>query len=285
MRFFVAGARGMLASDLVPVLKKKGEVVGEDQPEIDITDISCVRERLKQAMPDIVINCAAYTAVDRAEEDIETAFEVNGLGAEKLAIVCKEVGARLVHISTDFVFDGNQNIPYREEDLTNPLSVYGQSKLEGEELTRKYLDNSLIVRTSWLYGKGGNNFVKTILRLASEMEEVGMVYDQTGTPTYTKDLAEGIARLIDVGATGTYHFSNEGVCSWYDFAHEIMYIAMEEGASFRLKKLRPILTEEYPVPAKRPKYSVLNKGKYKKETSRDIAHWRDALKRYMAETD
>ncbi|MBE9536961.1 MAG: dTDP-4-dehydrorhamnose reductase [Proteobacteria bacterium] len=283
MRFFVAGARSMLASDLIPLLEQKGEVRCGSRPDFDIADLDKVDKNLKAYMPDIVINCAAYTAVDKAESDKETAFKTNREGSENLARACREIGAKLVHISTDFVFDGENNQPYTEDDATNPIAIYGVSKLAGEISIKNTTDNYLIVRTSWLYGKNGNNFVKTILRLASERDKLGIVYDQTGTPTYTKDLAEGIINLIENKASGIYHFSNEGVCSWYDFAHEIIGVAEEMGEKFKLKKLRPILTEDYPTPAKRPVYSVLDKAKYKETTSQEIPHWRDGLKLYLEE--
>ena len=283
MKFLVAGARGMLASDLIPLLEKKGDVKCGSRPDFDISNQDQIHKTLKAYMPDLVINCVAYTAVDKAESEKNAAFETNERGAENLARACRETGAKLVHVSTDFVFDGGGNRPYIEDDITNPIGIYGTSKLAGETSIKNTTDNYLIVRTSWLYGKKGNNFVKTILRLASEREELGIVYDQTGTPTYTKDLAEGIINLIENKASGIYHFSNEGVCSWYDFAHEIIDIAEKRGETFKLKKLKPILTKDYPVPAKRPAYSVLNKAKYKEATSREIPHWRDGLKRYLAE--
>ena len=286
MKFFVAGAKGMLASDLIPLLEKKGDVAKGDLPEFNITDIDCVRKRLKEVGPDIVINCAAYTAVDRAEEEEDIATAVNGTGAGNLALVCEELGVRLVHISTDFVFDGQINRPYVEEDITGPVSAYGRSKLEGERQISKALDDYIIVRTSWLYGANGNNFVKTISHLALEKDDLGIVYDQVGTPTYTKDLAEGLINLIDVKAEpGIYHFSNEGVCSWYDFACEIVKILQDRGESLELRLLRPIRTEEYPTPAVRPRYSVLDKAKYKRVVSKDIPYWRDGLIRYFNDSD
>lgn len=285
MRFFVAGARGMLAADLIPILENMGEVSCGSRPDFDISDPEKVNKSLKACMPDIVINCAAYTAVDKAETDEEMAFAVNARGPEVLAKASKEIGAKLIHISTDFVFDGKGNMPYVESDQTNPICVYGASKLAGETSIIKNTDNYLIVRTSWLYGKNGGNFVKTILRLASEREELGIVYDQTGTPTYTKDLAEGIVNLIKNKASGIYNFSNEGVCSWYDFAREIVDIEEGMGKKHKLKRLNPILTKDYPTPAKRPAYSVLNKSRYKETTSQDIPHWKDGLKRYLLEAE
>ena len=272
----------MLASDLIPLLEEIGEVVRGDLPAFDITDKECVSRVLRGTRPDVVINCAAYTAVDRAEEDKEKAYAVNGRGAGNLAEVCNEISSRLIHISTDFVFDGQNNRPYMEEDRTNPLSVYGSSKLEGESIIQEVMSDYVIVRTSWLYGRNGNNFVKTVSRLATEREELGILFDQVGTPTYTKDLSEGIVNLI-VAEPGIYHFSNEGVCSWYDFAYEIVTLLKESGESLKLRNLRPILTEEYPTPAKRPSYSVLNKAKYKRVTSKTIPYWRDGLLRYFKE--
>ncbi len=270
-----------MACDLVPLLEEKGEVVRGDRPGFDIADIDVVRARLKDAAPDIVVNCAAYTDVDGAEKERELAFAVNGSGPGNLALLCAELKSRLVHISTDFVFDGEAGRPYGEESSPNPLSVYGRSKLEGERRVRETLDDHIIVRTSWLYGKGGGNFIETIATLAGEREELGVVYDQVGTPTSTVDLAEAIVNLIDRAGPGTYHFSNEGVCSWYDFAYEIVRNLRERGESLRLKRLRPILTEEYPTPATRPRYSVLDKAKYRSTTGMEIPHWREGVERYF----
>lgn len=280
MKFFVAGSRGMLASDLIPLLEEKGKVIKGDLPELDITNLASVRKLLLQEKPDIVINCAAYTAVDKAEEEKEKAFAVNGKGAGNLATLCSETGARLIHISTDFVFDGKSNQPYLEDDSPDPLGVYGASKLEGEKRVKEATDNYIIIRTSWLYGIHGHNFVKTISRLAGEKEELGIVFDQTGTPTYTVDLARAIINLLSAKA-GIYHFSNEGVCSWYDFAYEAISLLQARGNTLKLRELKPILTEDYPTPAMRPPYSVMNKNKYKMATSQQIPHWRDGLVRYF----
>ena len=281
MKCFVAGAKGMLAADLIGLLQVKGEVVKGDLPDFDITDVNVVTKKLRDINPEIVVNCAAYTAVDKAESEKERAFLVNGRGAENLALACKETNSRLIHVSTDFIFDGEKGVPYDENDSPNPLSVYGSSKLEGERKIQEVMDDAIIVRTSWLYGRHGNNFVETIKRLASEREELGIVYDQLGTPTYTRDLACGIVALLDNAESGLYHFANEGVCSWYDFACEIVEMAEACGENLKLKKLKPILTKEYPTPAVRPKYSVMDKAKYKAATNRDIPHWRDGLKRYF----
>ena len=284
MKFYVAGSKGMLASDLASMLEDCGGVIKRDLPELDITDIACVREDIKAAAPDIVINCAAYTAVDRAEEEESTCYAVNAFGAGNLATVCKELGIRLVHISTDFVFDGEACRPYTEDNTTAPISVYGKTKLAGENLIRQKMDDYLIVRTSWLYGSHGNNFVKTLSRLAAERDSLGIVYDQIGTPTYTKDLAGAIINLISIKAEpGIYHFSNEGLCSWYDFAHEIIAALQAKGETLKLRELTPILSEEYPTAAARPAYSVMDKSKYKRVTSKTIPHWQDGLIRYFEE--
>ena len=283
MKFFLAGSKGMLASDLLPLLKTRGEVITGDLPDFDITDLDSSRRTLHEARPDVVINCAAYTAVDKAEEEKERAYAVNGRGAGNLALICRDIRSKLIHISTDFVFDGKNNRPYVEDAGVNPLSVYGSSKLAGEALVSESSDENLTIRTSWLFGLHGNNFVKTIMRLAGEREELGIVFDQTGTPTYTKDLAEAILNLIDSEARGIYHFSNEGVCSWYDFAYAVIENMRRKGHPIKLKRLNPIRTEDYPLPAERPAYSVLDKGKYKKLTSKNIPHWSEGLKQYFNE--
>jgi len=284
MNFYLVGSKGMLASDLALMLEGCGELIRRDLPEMDITDIGSVRSDMRAAGPNIVINCAAYTAVDKAEEEESVCHAVNAIGPGNLATVCKEMGIRLIHISTDFVFEGKACRPYSEEDTTVPLSVYGKTKLAGESLIRQAMDDYLIVRTSWLYGRHGNNFVKTVSRLAAERDSLGIVYDQTGTPTYTKDLAQGIMNLISVKAEpGIYHFSNEGLCSWYDFAYEITRILQLRGEALKLKELSPILSKEYPTAAARPAYSVMDKGKYKRATSKTIPHWRDGLIRYFEE--
>ncbi len=282
MKFFVAGSKGMLASDLIQLLEERGEVLSGDLPDFDITDKEAVENCLRGISPDVVINCAAYTAVDRAEEEKETAYAVNGRGADNLAEACGKLKARLVHISTDFVFDGGKSRPYVENDEPNPISVYGSSKLEGERIIQDVMSDYVIIRTSWLYGQHGNNFVKTISHLATDREDLGIVFDQVGTPTYTKDLSRAIINLISA-EPGIYNFSNEGVCSWYDFASEIIALLKNKGEPMKLKDLRPILTEEYPTPAIRPPYSVLDKSKYKKSTSNTIPHWRGGLIRYFEE--
>lgn len=271
----------MLAQGLIPLLDKRGcRLFAFPQAGLDITDIPAVRKTLESAGPGVVVNCAAYTNVDRAEEEKKEAFSVNAKGPENLARVCGEIGARLVHISTDFVFDGKKTTPYNEEDEPNPLSVYGKSKLRGEENIQKETDDFIIIRTSWLYGRDGIHFVDRILSLARKKRSLGIVFDQVGTPTYTLDLARAIINLLE-SPSGIYHFSNEGVASWYDLAESAVEMARDKGVKMKLKEIRPILTEEYPAPAKRPDYSVLDKSKYKKVTGALIPHWRESLSRYI----
>jgi dTDP-4-dehydrorhamnose reductase len=281
MKVFVAGSKGMLATDLLWLLEKDHEVFKGSRPRFDITDINSVKEAIVGVRPDWVINCAAYTAVDRAETEPELAFKVNGMGPGNLASVCRDAGAGLVHISTDFVFDGKKNTPYRESDATSPVNTYGKSKLEGELKVREILPGSVIIRTSWLYGLNGANFVKTIIRLALERESLDVVLAQVGCPTSTGDLASGIVNLIEAGVQGIFHFSNEGVASRYDLAYEIVDILKQKGVPLKAKTLRPIVTESQPGLAIRPNYTVLDKSKYKKAAGKEIAHWREALKRFL----
>ena len=222
-----------------------------------------------------IINCAAYTAVDKAESEIELADKINHQAIKHFAIIAKDKNIKLIHISTDYVFDGTNHKPYIETDNTNPQSVYGQTKLDGEKVIQMINPtNSIIIRTSWVYSSYGNNFVKTMLRLGKERESLGVIYDQIGSPTYAKDLAKTILDIlpkINNTQTEVYNYSNEGVCSWYDFAKEIMKIAK------LTCKINPIETSQYPTPAQRPHYSLLNKSKIKNDYTIDIPYWRDSL--------
>lgn len=278
-KILVTGSNGQLGSELKELsCDNKNEFVFTDVEELDITDIEASRSFLKNSGFNYIINCAAYTAVDRAENDTELAYKVNVLAAKNLAILSKELNISLVHISTDFVFDGTKSTPYVETDHVNPLSVYGKTKLEGEKEIIKNTDRAVIIRTSWLYSFYGNNFVKTMIRLGKEKEQLNVIFDQTGTPTYAKDLASVILKIIEkdpVTGTEIYHYSNEGVASWYDFAKSIM-----DNAELNCI-VKPIETKNYPTPAKRPHYSVLNKSKIKEQFSVDIPHWQDSLKNCM----
>ncbi|WP_298269825.1 dTDP-4-dehydrorhamnose reductase [Geobacter sp.] len=269
----VVGAKGMLGQDLMRVLP--GDVRGVDIGEIDITSAESVRRVLLTLKPRVVVNAAAYTDVDGCETNVELAMKVNGEGVGHLAAVTKELGALLVQLSTDYVFDGGKGSACGEDDPVNPLSVYGRSKLLGEENARTNPDH-LIVRTQWLYGLGGKNFVETMLRLAKERTELAVVDDQIGSPTWTVDLALAINELIDNGRRGTYHAANSGFCSWYGFAGAIF---AEAGVPM---KVRPQTTEELGRPAPRPLYSVLDCGKLSRDTGLVLEQWREALKSYLA---
>jgi len=286
----IAGANGMLAQKVIEVADPADRLVLLDLPDFDITDRSAVLAEMKELSPDVIINCAAYTQVDKCETEEALAFKVNGEGPGFLAEAAKECDAALVHISTDYVFAGDSETPYQEDDPVGPLSVYGQSKLEGEQaIINSGLERYIILRTSWLYGPGGPNFVETILRLAAEREELSIVADQVGSPTYTGDLARAIYFLLqkseDGGAAlfGIYHFSNAGHCSWYDFASEIVTRAKSIGIALNVQEIKPIVTADYPLPAVRPANSVFNKSKYQTVAGANIPQWQESLQTYLEE--
>lgn len=257
-----------------------------DLPEFDLTDQAQVDDEVSRIHPDWIVNCAAFTNVDACETQEDLATRVNGSALVGLAAAAKKVDATLVHISTDYVFPGTGETPLTEEDPVAPQSAYGRSKLAGEQaILLGELDKFLIVRTSWLYGPGGKNFVETIIRLAKEREEIGVVADQLGSPTYTGDLAHAIYNLLSFSppSFGLYHFSNEGMCSWYDFAVEIIDQARRGGEVLKVRKVKPIRTQDYPLPAKRPAYSVLSKQKYRETTGLAVPHWQEGLKKYFQE--
>jgi dTDP-4-dehydrorhamnose reductase len=285
----------MLARKIREFAPEWAELHGFDLPDFDLTDHAASELALAACQPDIIINCAAYTAVDACETHEQEAYQVNAAAVGFLADLAKHLGALLVYISTDYVFDGRKDTPYEETDPVGPLSAYGRTKLAGEKaILDSSLERYLIVRTSWLYGPGGRNFVDTILGLAAEREELRVVADQVGCPTYTGDLAEAIYRLLDVvleaessgrpGLYGIYHFSNDGQCSWYDFAATAVDLARQCGQSLKVKKLLPIATSEYPLPAPRPAYSVFSKGRFQAVTGRKVPAWQDGLRRYLAES-
>jgi len=287
----VIGANGMLASMLCDSAPESVTLYRFDLPELDITDGEQVSKTLTAVNPDVVINCAAFTQVDACETQRETAFQVNGEGPGHLATVARKIGAVLVHISTDFVFSGAGTIPYVEDDITEPISAYGESKLQGEQaILASGLSDYYIVRTSWLYGPNGSNFVETIIRLANEREELGIVVDQIGTPTYTADLANAIWTLVNTVTNnsspvtapyGIYHYSNSGVCSWYEFACAIVEQLRNDNVPLKIKELKPITTAEYPLSAERPSYSVLSKEKYVQVTGEEVPDWRYSLGVYL----
>lgn len=274
MKILLTGAKGQLGREIVKRFGNEHEIVQTDVDNLDITQYGDVREVFQQVGPQVVIHCAAYTKVDDAESDFDQAFKVNVIGSKYLAAQCLEHKARMVYISTDYVFDGEAGKFYREYDTPKPLNVYGQTKLLGEQAVREVLDRSYIIRTAWLYGEG-QNFVRTMLNLARQRATVSVVNDQIGTPTYTRDLAETVRRLVLTDAYGTYHGSCNGYCSWYDFAKEIFGIA---GMNVEVE---PVATEAFPRPAKRPKFSVLENYMLSQTIGDTMRQWEQALQDYM----
>lgn len=276
----VTGGKGQLALCIKHLIKKVTDFsfIFVDSDELDITRNEEVINFFKSRKIDYCINCAAYTNVDKAESEKELAESVNEKGVKYLAESCKKHNVVLIQISTDFVFDGKQSIFYKENDKTNPLGVYGLTKLNGEIATKKYLENYIIIRTSWLYSEYGNNFMKTMLRLGKERNLLSIVSDQIGTPTYARDLARTVLQFIfdNNNTFGIYHYSNEGVASWYDFAKAIF-----EETSTKIKII-PIKSKDYLTLALRPKFSVLDKSKIKNTLQIEIPHWRDSLKEAVA---
>jgi dTDP-4-dehydrorhamnose reductase len=277
VNILVTGSNGQLGSELqaLHVKYKEYNFFFSNKETLNISDKESISLTCKQNSITHIINCAAYTAVDKAEEDKANADTINHLAVKYLSEVAKEQSISLIHISTDYVFDGENYKPYTETDNTNPQGVYGKTKLEGEEeLLHVSPKNSIIIRTSWVYSSFGNNFVKTMLRLAKERDELNVIFDQVGTPTYAKDLAQAVLEIlpnIENSKPQIYHYSNEGVLSWYDFAKEIMKMAK------LTCKVNPIETSQYPTPATRPHYSLLNKSKIKKEFELIIPYWKDSL--------
>ncbi len=271
----VFGASGQLGQCLKKIAQTKGitSIFFPAENEADILNKGSLKLIFDAYKPRWCINCAAYTAVDKAEESVTIARNINKTGVENIGTLCAEYGAVLIHVSTDFVFKGDKPVPLTEIDETGPLNMYGLTKLEGEMAIVDKLTEYYILRTGWLYSEYGNNFVKTMLKLGAEREELKIIFDQTGTPTYGIDLAECILNIIfsKTTAYGTYHYSNEGIASWYDFAKAIFDIAETK------VKIWPIKTSEYPTPAKRPAYSVMDKSKIKQVFSLEIPYWRDSL--------
>ncbi|MBR1479886.1 MAG: dTDP-4-dehydrorhamnose reductase [Alphaproteobacteria bacterium] len=269
----ITGSRGQLGTMLSQLLP---DAVAVDMDELDITEATAVNAFVKLHGINTIVNCAAYTAVDRAEDEPELAYKVNAYGAEVLA----KTGCRIVHISTDYVFDGTSNRPYTPDDLPNPVSVYGKSKLAGEKAVLEYADVAAIIRTSWMYSPYGNNFVKTMLRLGAEKTSINVVCDQVGSPTYAGDLANAIVSILPrltKNTRGIYHFANEGVCSWYDLSVEVMQSASLDCV------VVPVLGAAYPTRAIRPFYSVLDKAKVRCGFGLSIPHWRNSLMRCIHE--
>jgi len=284
MRVLITGAGGQLGKQACLGFAAKGdEVIPAGRAELDLSAPQTVADAVAAYKADWVINCAAYTQVDKAEDEPELAFRVNRDGARAVAEGAKQGNSRLLHVSTDFIFAGDRSLPYTEADSGTPISLYGQSKWEGEQAVREVLPEALIVRTAWVYGVHGNNFVKTMLRLMAEREEIRVVDDQIGTPSWTADVVTAMRTLIEKDVSGTWNFTNEGVTSWFDFAHEIVAIAAQLGHAKKVRRLLPIPSREYPSAAKRPNYSVLNKEKIRPVLGYEIPHWRDSLQCMLAE--
>lgn len=277
----VTGCKGQLGNEiqlLAPKYEDECTFFFTDKEELDITDRKAVYTFIEKHSIGIVINCAAFTAVDKAEENEELCNLLNNVAPGYLAEAVASVGGTMIQVSTDYVFDGKGCIPYKEEDATNPQTVYGRTKLAGEENVIRSCAGSMVIRTAWLYSTFGNNFVKTMIRLGKERDALGVVFDQVGSPTYARDLARAIMHIVDKGIVpGVYHFTNEGVCSWYDFTRAIHRLESIDC------QVSPIHTEDYPVPAARPHFSVLDKSKIKNTFGIDIRWWEDALKECIKE--
>ena len=288
MRILISGANGQLGKELtrilntgfaeigeIPCTLKNADIINTDVENLDITNINDVLSFVENERPQVIINCSAFTNVDLCETDKDTAFNVNSLGPRNLAIAAQKVNTKLIHISTDYVFSGDGNEPYCEYDICNPQSIYGKTKYLGEQYVKEFCSKYFIVRTSWLYGYEGNNFVKTIMNLAEQREGIKVVNDQRGNPTNANDLAYHILKLVDSNEYGIYHCTGNGECSWYDFACKIV-----EYANINCEVM-PCTTEEFPRPAKRPSYSSLNNMMLKNTIGDKMRFWQDALKNFI----
>lgn len=282
MKIAVIGCNGQLGYDMVSVCRSKGyTVTGIDYPAIDIKDQQLTNTIIKNIMPDVIINCAAYTDVDSCESNIQEAYSVNSSGVANIANAAKSIGTKIVHISTDYVFDGKKHSPYIETDIPNPMSVYGKSKLDGELEFIKITEKYFIFRIAWLYGINGTNFVKTIRKLADKRQKLKLplkvINDQIGTPTYSKDVCEQIMEIIPTQNFGIYHCTNEGECSWYEFAHQIIDF-------FNIQvELLPCHTGEFNLPAPRPAYSVLENSHLKSLGIHLMPYWKESLNHFLKE--
>lgn len=291
MKILITGAKGQLGSQIINIIKngsseigeisnevKNAEIIGIDVQELDITDIVATKAYIKEIKPDVVINPAAYTNVDACETNEDIAFKVNALGARNIAIACEEIGAKLIHISTDYVFNGVGEKPFKEYEPVGPQSAYGRTKLAGENFVKEFCSRYFIVRTAWLYGYNGNNFVYTIMKAAKERGELQVVNDQRGNPTNAEDLAHHILKLATTEEYGTYHCTGEGECSWYDFASKIVELAKIDC------KVNPCTSDQYQRPAKRPTYSSLDNMMLRCTVGNEMREWEEALKVFIDNT-
>lgn len=288
MKILITGSKGQLGNELIDIIKsgkaeigevsevvKNSEAIGLDVDELDITNLEQVTAKLNELKPDVVINCAAATNVDGCESNEDFAFKVNSIGPRNLAIVCEKIDAKLVQVSTDYVFSGVGNKPLTEYDLTAPYSVYGKTKLLGENYVREFSSRYFIVRTAWLYGYVGHNFVYTMKKLGKERDTITVVNDQKGNPTHANDLAYHILKLIQTEEYGVYHCTGKGECTWYDFAKMIIELSGEKC------EVKPCTSEEYKTPAKRPEYSSLDNMMLRNTVGDEMRDWKDAIKSFM----
>ena len=288
MKILLIGNTGQVGSELQQTLPTVGEVISLGRSELDLCDRQEIQQQISKIKPDVIVNAAAYTAVDKSETEPDLAMAINAHAPKAIAIAAKKIDAKVLHISTDYVFDGQNYTPYLETDPTRPLGVYGKSKLLGEQGV-KNCDRHIIFRTAWVYGaRGHGNFVKTMLRLGAQREELKVVADQIGSPTWSYDIAEAIAHLLsksldDPSINGTYHFTNSGVASWYDLAVATFIEAKQLGFSLKIERVLPISSAEFPTPTQRPHYSVLSKAKIVETLGVYPPHWRESLKKMLAE--
>lgn len=288
-KILLIGKNGQVGSELNQILPNIGDLISMDRSQIDLAKPEMIPPIIQEIKPNIIVNAAAYTAVDKAESEVELAEKINTITPKILAEESEKLGSTLIHISTDYVFDGTKNTPYLEEDITNPISVYGQTKLAGENAIKQTNSNYIILRTAWVYGVyGKGNFVKTMLKLGQEREQLKVVIDQVGCPTYAYDIAQVIASLIanfsqEKNIPKTYHFTNSGVISWYDFAVTIFEEAKQLDYPLKVKEIIPITTNEYPTPAKRPAYSVLSNKKISSKLGYYSPYWRYSLRKMLYE--
>lgn len=285
MKLLVTGATGQLGSEFCQQITSSGlEIIAPGRKELDMEqDAEQISNKISEYRADWVVNCAAYTQVDKAESEPERAFAINRDAARAIAQGVNNYGGRLLHVSTDFIFAGDRSVPYREDDVAGPLGIYGKSKYEGELAVLNECPSALILRTAWVYGKHGHNFVNTILRLTAEREEIRVVDDQYGTPSWTRDISNAMLALISNDEDGIYHYTNEGVASWYDFATAIVEIASELGMKLKVSRINPVPTEAYPTAAKRPAFSVLSKAKIRPIMQDSIPYWRNSLRQMLGE--
>ena len=280
-KVLLIGAKGQVGQELQVTLPQLGEVISIGREELDLTNSEKIGQLIREIHPDYLVNAAAYTAVDKAETEPDLAYAINAIAPKIMAESAEKIKAKFLHISTDYVFDGRKNTPYLETDLTNPLGVYGQSKLRGEEEIKTVNSQAIILRTAWVYGSyGKSNFVKTMLRLGKEREELKVVVDQVGSPTWAKDIAAAITHLL-INAdnpAGIYNFTNSGVASWFDLTKAIFEEAKISGIPLKIQRVIPITTAEYPTPAVRPAYSVLSGQKISQQLGYIPPYWRDSLK-------